>query len=891
MIRLDDARVRLAEAVFRELVDVSPERRRAVLERRCGSDMELRALVQRLLDCDSATIGADDHSLLLHQSQLAGSPENAPLRVGRYQIVREIDRGGVGIVYEAHQASPQRRVALKILRFFAPGPEVLRRFQTEAEVLGRLNHPGIAQVYEAGVDEFELPGDHRVRLPFVAMEYIDGRPLTEFTAARQFALVDRLDLLARICDAVHHAHQKGVIHRDLKPANILIVSAESADADESRAIRPKIVDFGVARVTSEIRNRTVAQTQSGQLLGTLAYMSPEQLAGETEQIDTRSDVYSLGVIAHQLLTGRPPIDVSQKSLPQALDFLNRTTIPAVSTICPALRGDIEAIVAKATERDPERRYASAAEFAVDLRRYLQGLPVLARSAGPWYALRKVIARHRVEAAIAASSLLLLIAAVISLAVMNSRAVRGWDEARRQEKAASAASTAEHDARVAAETVNQFLHEMLAAASPSQQGHETTLLSVLEAATDRLDAGALRDQPVAEAAALTTLATSWQALGDYDRAATYFSRALETRRGLYSGDHADIATDLNHVGEALFLKGNYDRASECFTDALAMRQRLFGDNHPAVAECCNNLAFIARQRDRFDEGERLMREALRIWRSASTDESENIELGLHNLASVLSEEGRPADAIPILQEVYSMRLRRYGRDDHPLVVSTRNNLASGLDQVGRYDEAESLHRINLVINRRTLPAGHAHTRYTVGHLVDSLRAKRQFAEAEALLREEIGSESIADAASSLSLLELFGELGLVLTDLDRGEEAAQILKTVVEIRIAKYGEINREVATAMNNLADALADVDEVDAAIAMMERVLSIDAELSDSRENGHTATYLHHLASIFTRVNQCDRAVELWKRALAIRLRLLGEDHPLTRSTQHALQELGVEG
>jgi len=341
-----------------------------------------------------------------------------PARIGRYTIVRVLGEGGMGTVYEAEQDQPKRAVALKVIRAGYLSPQLLKRFEHESAVLGRLQHPGIAQVYEAGTvqDERGQP------VPFFAMEFIRGVPLTEYAATKSLGTRERLDLVARICDAVYHAHQKGVIHRDLKPGNILV--------DESG--QPKILDFGVARATDSDIQQTTLHTDIGQLIGTVPYMSPEQVGGDPDDLDTRSDVYALGVIAYELLAGRLPHDLQRKMIHEAARIIREEEPTRLSSIHRALRGDVETIVAKALEKDKVRRYQSAGDLAADIERYLNHQPIDARPATAGYLLRRFARRNRVlvgGALATMAALLLGLAGTAWKAVEAQRArVRAEDNA-------------------------------------------------------------------------------------------------------------------------------------------------------------------------------------------------------------------------------------------------------------------------------------------------------------------------------------------------------------------------------------------------------------------------------------------------------------------------------
>lgn len=309
----------------------------------------------------------------------------APLRIGGYRIIREIGRGGMGTIYQAEQERPRRTVALKVMRHGTASRSIQRRFEAESELLSRLEHPAIAKVYAAGT-HVPVRGDGGIGpVPFFALEYVaDGLPITEYAEAHDLSPLDRVELFTKVCDAVHHGHQQGVLHRDLKPANILVDGSG----------HPKVIDFGVARSLDARASGTTMRTEIGQLLGTVQYMSPEQVEADPSRIDARSDVYALGVVLYELLTGRLPYDVRDVPLHEATRIVKEKTPDRPSTVNVALRGDLETIVLKLLDKDPERRYASAAELKADLQRFLRHEVIRARPPSLFYQLRMFARRQR-----------------------------------------------------------------------------------------------------------------------------------------------------------------------------------------------------------------------------------------------------------------------------------------------------------------------------------------------------------------------------------------------------------------------------------------------------------------------------------------------------------------
>jgi WD40 repeat protein/predicted Ser/Thr protein kinase len=459
MAEVDGDRI---EALFHQAADLPPEERQALLDAACADDPVLRAEVERLL-ADDARLGAVDAFLESPLIRATAEPPVGaalshparqpplPAQLGGYRLIRLLGEGGMGAVYEAEQDRPRRTVALKVVRPSLASPSLLKRFRHESQILGRLHHPGIAQVYEAG-----LADDGQ---PFFAMEFIRGLPLDEYARLRAPTLPARVELLARVCDAVQHAHEQGVIHRDLKPANILVEETG----------QPKVLDFGVARATDADLITGAGLTQTGQLLGTPNYMSPEQLKANPAGIDHRVDVYALGVILFELAARRLPYQLENRPLAETARLILEEDAPRVGSINPELRGDVETIVAKALEKDRARRYASAADLAADLRRWLANEPILARPPSALYHLRKFARRHRaLVGGVLATGVALVLGLVGTILFAVAEAQQRGQAEQNAQQAEQNALAANNEKR---EALCQAYRASLAAASAALENHD------------------------------------------------------------------------------------------------------------------------------------------------------------------------------------------------------------------------------------------------------------------------------------------------------------------------------------------------------------------------------------------------------------------------------------
>lgn len=473
-------RFRCIDRAFRAAIAASPQDRADVISRACDGDASLEAEVRALLDAD-ATQGP----IPLDMDTPALPPKVE--RVGAYTLKELIGRGGMGVVYRAERVAPRRVVALKLIRRGLQGESALRRFRLEAEALSRLQHPCIAAIYEVGLGGGE-------EQPYFAMELVEGEPITDHADRAGLTPRARLALIARVCDAIDHAHTRGVVHRDLKPDNVHVTK----DGE------PKVLDLGVAKLLEVGPGTVTAATMEGQVIGTIHYMAPEQISGSSDAIDPRTDVYALGVLAYELLTGELPFRTEGVSLYEAMQRIRNEPVPALASMRPGLDPDIATIVERAMAREPDARYASAAAFASDIRRFLADEPILARPASTLYQLGKFAKRNRLlVGSVAAIVVVLTVSLVaVSLALGSARAAQRWAKAERE----------------VTDAVNAFLlDDLIVAADPRRGGErDVTLLEALNAASDSLG-DRFAAAPASEAAIRAALGEIYSTLNDFPRA--------------------------------------------------------------------------------------------------------------------------------------------------------------------------------------------------------------------------------------------------------------------------------------------------------------------------------------------------------------------------------------
>jgi tetratricopeptide (TPR) repeat protein/predicted Ser/Thr protein kinase len=701
-------------------------------------------------------------------------------------VLRLLGEGGMGVVYEAEQLEPvRRRVAIKVLKAGLDTQDFIGRFEAERQALALMDHAGIARVYDAG--------ETTDGLPYCAMEYVAGVPLTQFCDEQRLSTRARLELMIEVCGAVHHAHQRGIIHRDLKPSNILTALKDDRGA-------PKVIDFGIAKaIVGRLADRTFV-TELGRPIGTPAYMSPEQWEAGPLDLDTRTDIYSLGVILYEVLSGRLPRDPNQlaRAGAGAPELLRDTTPPAPSTrvsslgqqaaglakarrtdpsnLVRELRGDLDWIVLKALEPDRTRRYETVHGLALDLGRHLRSEPVQARSPSAMYRFGRFVRRHRVGSAAAVVGLVLGIG-FTTIALVQARRI-----SLERDRATRAAETAN--------ALNGFLQEMLAAPDPIERlGKEATMLQVVDSAAARL-----RTEPIAspavDAAVKSVIGWTYFKLGVYERAGPLLLDALRTRRALPGVEPNDLAESLLRAGTWYALMAHPDSAQPLLEQALELARRSDASSHPVAEALIRSGEFFLAREDTA-KARASMDEALGVYQRLG--DSSGIATVRNHLGLLEYQIGN----LPEARRQFGLSLagRRHRLGDHPLVAEVLSNTGAVLEDQGHFDSAEVLYREGLAIGDKTLGPDHDQVTAIAQNLALLIGRHGKVGEAEVLFRRALASDERklgADHPSvGIDLINL-ANVSCRWGDAARGEPAA---RRAVKIFTSKSTPSGWEVAQA------------------------------------------------------------------------------------------------
>lgn len=858
------------ESLYQGALGRDPGERVAWLEQACGHDEVLREEVESLLanadahlsnPCarpqmaklwDHIARGAEIDSLVSRDgasadsdisSAINGTISAMPSNIGPYRILRLLGEGGMGVVYEAEQDYPRRTVALKIIKSGLTDPRLVRRFEHELQALGRLQHPGIAQIYEAGTSETGFGPQ-----PYFAMEFIPGLPLLEYADVHQLSTRQRMSMVARVCDAVNHAHQRGIIHRDLKPGNVLV--------DESG--QPKILDFGVARANGEAW--MTHQTDLGQIVGTLAYMSPEQVLGDPLELDTRSDVYALGVVLYQLLARRLPYKVSTR-LPEAVRAIREEEPTPLSTISGAYRGDIDTIVGKALEKDKTRRYSSAAELAADIRRYLDDEPIMARPASAIYQMQKFARRHTALVWGTGAVLVVLIAGIIVTSLETARANR--------EAATSRA-------------ISDFLQDdLLAQTSAANQARpnnkpdpDLKVRTALDRAAARIS-GRFDKQPEIEAAIRDTIGQTYTDLGLYPEARAHLERALDLQRRVWGPKNPKTLKTMGRLGNIAFLQGRYPEAEIVLGQTLETQRRVLGPEHLDTLKSMNDLANVLRQEAKYSQAEALDIQVIEIQRRIFGPEDPGTLSSMASLASVYRYEGKYPQAEQLSTQVLQIRRRVLG-PDHPDTLKSMNSLANVYLNKDEFPQAEALYSQTLEIRRRVLGPEHPDTLSSMVNLSITYFADGKFGQAAALDSQALEIQRRVLGPEHPTTLASMDNLANALSAQGKYAQAEEIDRQVVDIRRRVLGPEHPDTLSSQEDLARVYAARGEYPRAEVLFRELLETGRRVLGP-DHPDTLTLVSHIGHMYQLWGKYGLAETYAAQALDGRRRVVGSDNLAT--------------
>ena len=774
-----------AETIFYRSLERSGTEREAYLDRECGDDAELRAQVDALLDADIQSDSFLQSPLGNENVRGSGETTQDPLigqRVGQYLVQRRIAAGGMGVVYVAIQTKPRREVALKVMNAGAFSTSALRRFEQEEEVLARLRHANIAQIFDAGTHNTAVGP-----VPYFVMEYLEGaKTITTFAKENDLSHRETLQLFLGVCDAVQHGHQRGIIHRDLKPANILVVDSGV----------PKVIDFGVARMVDSDVSAATVHSQSGQLIGTLRYMSPEQSLGDATEIDTRSDVYALGVVLYELLTGQLPYDMTTLSPFDIPRIIREVEAERMVTIDPSLKGDLEVITLKALEKDRDRRYQSVSDFARDIRHFLKNEAIEARRDRPWYVFRKTISRHKSAVLVAAIILLLVTGSTIALAILyrDANAQRQQAQANLQ-RSKEAETRAEEDAATANQAVS-FLVSLFKVTNPyslpelsSRVGGDVTAREILDRGVERIRTD-LGDQPNIRGTLLTALGTVYSDLALYDKAESLLREAVEVRRQNLGSQNAATANSLKELGTLLVQRGHNEEARTLIQEALGVQRRVLDKDDLEIADTLRTLGFLRHSEHAFEAAEQSHREALAITRKHFGEIHPDVARSLNGVALALHALGKYDQAEPLFNESLRIKKHVYG-PNHMEVALALNNIAALLRSKGQIDAAQAMYRESLKIKRDILGNQHPSVATTLNNLAALLHDKREYEEAGKLYREALAIRRSFLGEQHPSTAQVLNNLGELMMDSNRIDQAESFFRDALAIRKATLGDDDPE----------------------------------------------------------------------------------------------------
>jgi serine/threonine protein kinase len=901
-------------ALFDRALELPRAERAALLARECAADETLRLRVEALL-----AAGDDGRFLVTPTAAGTTAPltaqESPGARIGPYRLVQQVGEGGFGVVFLAQQEQPvTRRVALKIIKLGMDTRQVVARFEVERQALALMDHPHIARVIDAGSTE--------AGRPYFVMEYVPGQPITNFCDTENLTIEARLELFQQVCDAVQHAHSKGIIHRDLKPSNILVAMTDGRP-------QAKIIDFGIAKATQQKLTDKTLFTEHQQVIGTLQYMSPEQAGGSLD-IDTRTDVYALGVVLYELLTGSTPFDattlrdaflseiqrmIREVDPPKPSTRLNESndTLASVAArrrvepkrLGGLVRGELDWIVMKALEKDRGRRYESAHGLGQDLRRYLGGEAVVAAPPSALYRLRKFSRRNRTVVLTGSAVAAALVVGVVAFAWQANIAREERDkalaaqaaevrqrqladeqraEALRQQALAEDHAAAETKARSRAEATTKFVTEALQSADPNQGGsQEISVLEAMDQAAKLLGEGAFAGEPDIEASLLSVIADILYRNGRTAGALPLAEKSLELYTGISNGPSADVAKTTNLVATIQQDLGHFDVAEPLFERSLALNEALHPGDHSDVAMALNNLALVRAYLGRPKDCVPLMQRALEMQRRLTPGDDPEVAMNMNNLAGLLDQLGRREEALPLYERSSAMYGRLY--DSHPQLAMSLFNLGQTYIREGRLPDARDLLERALAMYQSLFQGDHPDVARALSGVGNIFRVLGRFEEAEAQQIAAVEMRQRLFPGDHPSVAEGLQALALARREAGKLAEAEATGRELLAMRRRLAPAGHPDTARALDMMGGILRDQDRYAEAEAFYVEAVELQTRLRGA-DHADTAGAKMRCALLLRDLERYDDAIRMCTEAVATMRNARPGDHPAVAA---AIASLGI--
>jgi serine/threonine protein kinase/tetratricopeptide (TPR) repeat protein len=899
------------ESIFGQALDIkSATERNAFLDRACAHNPALRAEVEALLRAHGRS------GDLLDLPEQTPTTADLPAREGQgtllgpYKLLEQIGEGGMGTVWMAEQTEPiQRRVAVKVVKEGMDSRQVLARFEAERQALALMEHPNIAKVLDAG----QTPAGR----PYFVMELVKGQPITRYCDERRLSVRERLELFGDVCHAVQHAHQKGIIHRDLKPSNVLV-----APYDGKPVV--KVIDFGVAKATGQRLTDKTLFTGFGALVGTPEYMSPEQAEVNNQDIDTRSDIYALGVLLYELLTGSTPLTrkrIKEAALLEVLRVIreeepprpstrlseSKESLPSISAqrqtepakLTKLVRGELDWMVMKALEKDRNRRYETANGFAMDVQRYLADEPVEACPPSASYRLRKFLRRRKGPVLAATLLFLALSAGILGTTFEMIRAEQALGREEEQRIAAENSANEARSREAETQGVLGFVEDrILGAVRPegweTGQSYDVKLADALKAALPFVDKSFV-DQPLIEARLRMKMGNSFWFLADFKTAMDQQEKARTLYTQHRGPDHLDTLLCVYNLGYSYQAAGRTREALGLFEETLQRRKAALGPDAPLTLATMNKVAECLLDSGRTQEALTLFEETLKLRKAKLGPDHVDTLLSMNNLAICYAAAGRAQESLKLREETLKLRKAKLGANHAETLVSMRN-LADAYADNGRLEEAVKLGEETLPLMKAKMGPNHPYTLMCMHDLAESYAANGRALEAlklrEAtlpLLKARLG------VGHRTTLLGMNG-LALSYTDTGRIEEALKLFEETLQLRKAKLGPHHADTLMSMNNLAATYASKGRLQEAITLHEEALRLRKATLGS-DHPDTLQSMTNLAQAYDGAGRTQEALKLCEEAfqltnarevpelLVLRVRYLLKEQKLAAAVESAVK------